>query len=160
MQVIDNFLDKKQFDLIHDEITGWKFPWYYQEGKVSKDDGLPSLTHCFFHFSVIESNWFDMLRPIIDKNNMMALRRVKANFDYANLKPRRLSLHTDAPDGLESMKTGILYINTNNGKTYFEDGTEIDSVANRMVIFDSKMKHGTITQTDTQTRIIINFNWY
>ena len=73
MQVLDNFLDKQQFDLIHGEITGWKFPWYYQEGKVSKDDGLPSLTHCFFHFSTIESNWFDMLRPIIDKNNMAAL---------------------------------------------------------------------------------------
>ena len=160
MQVIDNFLDDKQFDTLQSELTSWHFPWYYEKGRVTKEDGLPSLSHNFYHSNTIKSHWYETIRPIIEKNNMLAVRRIKANFDYAHDKPSRLTLHTDAIVGFEGLKTGIFYVNTNNGKTYFEDGNIVDSVANRMLIFDGKIKHGTITHTDTNTRIIINFNWY
>ena len=51
--------------------------------------------------------------------------------------------------------TSILYINTNNGYTEIEDGTKVDSVANRLVSFPSNMEHRGISQTDEKTRILI-----
>ena len=32
-------------------------------------------------------------------------------------------------------------MNTNNGKTLFENGKEVDSVANRLVVFGNTLKH-------------------
>ena len=55
--------------------------------------------------------------------------------------------------------TSILYINTNNGYTELESGEIIESIANRLVTFPANTRHRTITQTDEQTRILINFNY-
>ena len=55
--------------------------------------------------------------------------------------------------------TAIFYINTNNGYTEFENGEKIESVANRLIMFPSNIKHRGVTQTDEQTRIMINFNF-
>ena len=57
-------------------------------------------------------------------------------------------------------KTSIFYVNTNNGYTLFEDGTKVESVANRMLTFPTNMKHTGTSCTDSQTRIVINFNYY
>ena len=77
MQVIDNFLDDKQFDTLQSELTSWHFPWYYEKGRVTKEDGLPSLSHNFYHSNTIKSHWYETIRPIIEKNNMLAVRRIK-----------------------------------------------------------------------------------
>ena len=50
-------------------------------------------------------------------------------------------------------------MNTNNGYTEFEKGDIVESVENRMVIFDSNLKHQTVTCTDEKIRIVINFNY-
>ena len=54
----------------------------------------------------------------------------------------------------------LLYMNTNNGKTIFEDGEEVDSVENRMVIFPASRMHAGTTHTDAMYRCVINFNWF
>ena len=56
--------------------------------------------------------------------------------------------------------TSIFYVNTNNGYTKFEDGTKVESVANRMITFPSNMKHTGTSCTDEKKRIVINFNYY
>ena len=56
--------------------------------------------------------------------------------------------------------TSILYVNTNNGYTKFEDGTIVESVANRLVSFPSNMKHTGTSCTDEKTRVVINFNYF
>jgi hypothetical protein len=58
------------------------------------------------------------------------------------------------------MKTAIYYLNTNNGATRFEDGTEISSVENRFVVFDSDNSHTAVSCTDQKARFLINFNYY
>ena len=58
------------------------------------------------------------------------------------------------------MKTGIFYVNTNNGKTIFKNGKEVESIKNRMVIFPSNIEHAGTSNTDTENRIVINFNWF
>ena len=61
---------------------------------------------------------------------------------------------------LKQLTTSIFYVNTNNGYTKFEDGTKVESVANRMVIFPSNMKHIGTSCTDEKTRVVINFNYF
>jgi hypothetical protein len=55
--------------------------------------------------------------------------------------------------------TSILYINTNNGYTELESGEKIESVANRLVSFPTNIKHRGVSQTDEQTRVLLNFNY-
>ena len=51
-------------------------------------------------------------------------------------------------------------MNTNNGYTKFEDGTKIESVANRMVSFPTNTQHKGTSCTDQKTRVVINFNYF
>ena len=65
--------------------------------------------------------------------------------------------HTDFPF---ECKTAIFYINSNNGLTLFKNGQIIESVENRMVIFNSQLEHTGTTSTDTKNRIVVNFNYF
>ena len=56
-------------------------------------------------------------------------------------------------------KTAIFYLNTCNGKTVV-NGTEVESIANRVVIFPANTPHYVISQTDTDRRIVLNINYY
>ena len=56
-------------------------------------------------------------------------------------------------------KGAIFYINTNNGVTVLEDGTEIESIENRLLLFDSSKKHNSTSCTDAKVRVNINFNY-
>ena len=50
-------------------------------------------------------------------------------------------------------------MNTCNGWTEFEKGGKVKSVENRIVIFDSNLKHQGVTCTNEQRRVLINFNY-
>ena len=58
------------------------------------------------------------------------------------------------------MKVGIFYLNTNNGYTEFEDGSKVESVANRFVSFTGDLIHRGVSQTDTKARVVINLNYF
>ena len=36
----------------------------------------------------------------------------------------------------------------------------MDSIANRIVIFDAQTEHGGVTQTDEQVRVVVNINYF
>lgn len=158
-KIFDNLLSVEEYNKINDVMFAPSFPWYCLDGKVNEKDNLIGISHCFYEYNKVNSNYYDLLYLIILKCNMKAIRRVKANLDLKTVNKKTI-LHTDFTDDLNGLWTGIYYLNSNNGKTYFENGDVIDSVANRMIIFPANMKHGTITQTDKNKRVIINFNWY
>ena len=69
----------------------------------------------------------------------------------------------DSKLGEEKLKhwtTAIFYLNSNNGYTEFEDGTKVESVANRFVSFPSTLKHRGTSCTDENVRVVINFNYF
>ena len=57
-------------------------------------------------------------------------------------------------------KGALLCLNTCNGYTKMEDGTKIESVANRMIFFDTSKPHSSTTCSDQPKRcnIVINYN--
>ena len=51
-------------------------------------------------------------------------------------------------------------MNTNDGFTEFKNGDIIESIANRMVIFDSSLEHTGTSCTNKKRRIVLNFNYF
>ena len=63
-----------------------------------------------------------------------------------------------APDSGVSDKVciGVYHVNTCNGLTVIGDES-IPSIENQLVLFSNVSHYGTV-QTDTDTRVVINFN--
>jgi hypothetical protein len=162
--IIDNFLPLEEFKLIKSQMLGPHMEWAYNSF-VAKPDYVPEnelhdfqFTHTFYYKCQPRSHRIGLLDPIIQKINPSAMVRIKAN-----LQPRTEKLIThqyhydhDFYDG----KIGIFYVNTNNGYTIFEDGTRIESMENRLVIFDGNILHTGTTCTDQKVRCVINFMFY
>jgi len=161
-EVVDNFLEEEDFKNIENIMLGADFPWYYNN-YVTKEEDIHNLhdyqlTHTFFNNSQINSGFFEILQPVFDKINPMAIIRVKANLLPNTNKIIEHGWHTDLPN--IKCKTAVLYLNTNNGYTVFRKSEEkINSVSNRFVSFDSDMEHSGSTCTDTKVRAVINFNY-
>ena len=60
-----------------------------------------------------------------------------------------------------NQQTAILYLNTNNGYTKFQQNglQDVHSVANRLVTFYGGLKHAGASCTDENTRIVLNINY-
>jgi len=54
----------------------------------------------------------------------------------------------------------LFYLNTNDGLTVLEDGTEIKSIENRILLHDASKPHHSTTCTDADRRVNINFNYF
>ena len=80
IQVIDNFLEKDEFNKLSDNIMGDSFPWYYNDGITNSDDKNNFyLTHIFYRQPGIKSNWFNMWLSTIEKLKCKSIIRIKAN---------------------------------------------------------------------------------
>ena len=63
-------------------------------------------------------------------------------------------------DNFDPHLAGIFSLNTCDGYTKFENGTKIESIANRFFLFDGSTKHASTTTTNVPARFNINFNFY
>tara|TARA_B100000214_G_C23817260_1_gene557923 strand:- start:106 stop:618 length:513 start_codon:yes stop_codon:yes gene_type:complete len=166
-EVHDNYLSKNDFNQLKKLLLGNNFSYYLQDCIVSEGDGFFQFTHIFYDDQVIKSKHFDNLHPILDKLNPVSLIKIKANLQIKDTEIVTTDMHRDIEfgysnfrDPIENQKTGIFYMNTNNGKTIFEDGEEIESVENRLIIFPASKFHAGTTHTDTRYRCVINLNWF
>ena len=165
--VNDNFLSQQDFETIRDTITAGEFQWSFSQYVDSpNEESTPGqFVHTVYSGCVPCSQFYNSLVPIIEhKLGISALYRIKLNLQPRLPEPFTYMFHSDLSHDFEEdvashWTTAILYINTNNGFTEFEDGVKVESVANRLVMFPSNFKHRGITQTDEQTRIMINFNF-
>ena len=164
-EVIDNFLEPENFKILTDDIlsanSGFSvFPWYAQQG-VTVTDGRNNdhwnLIHSFYQNYEIQSGFFKHLSDVIDKLQIKSLIRIKANLYPKTDKIIEHDFHADFDF---SHKSGLYSLNTNNGCTIMEDGEKIESVANRMIIFDASKLHKSTTCTDENFRANIVFNYF
>jgi hypothetical protein len=163
-KVIDNFLDKKEFVELQSIMMGNQFPWYYNSHKISAQENNSSLynfqfAHKFYDNYGPTSDLISILEPLINKINPSSIVRIKANMNPSTPDILEYGYHTDF-DSTPSLITSVFYINTNNGSTVFEDGQKVDSVENRLVMFDSRIKHTGTSCTNEKVRCVINLNYY
>ena len=158
MKIIDNLLSEKELELMKTIMMhNQDMPWYYNDYIASyrANDPMYYFTHNFFN--EYKSNWFYIVEPILNKIDHRVLIRCKANM-YPSTP---VITHHDPHVDLEyEHKGAIFYINTNNGVTVLEDGTEIESIENRLLLFDSSKKHNSTSCTDAKVRVNINFNYF
>jgi hypothetical protein len=159
-EIIDDYLDKKTFDQIKYQIVySETINWNLSVGTSSaiSNDGVYFTHKIYWQFKPL-SQYFDIISPLIQKLNPFSINRIKINF-YP--KTENILQHDFHTDGNISHKGAIFYLNSNNGKTIFSDGTEIESIQNRMLLFDPTILHKSTTCTDDCVgRYNINFNYY
>jgi hypothetical protein len=154
IQIVDDFLTPLEHKVIYDHLMGEDTAWFYSDGLDYPGDGNFQFVH-FYHWNHEWRADISYLQPILDKLNPYAICKIKANLLTPTKEVKVNGWHVD----VESNKftTCIYYVNDNDGYTEFEDGTKVESKANRLVMFNSALKHrGT---TSTEKRVVLNLNF-
>jgi len=167
MKIEDNFLKQEEFDKIQNLLMGDTFPWYYNPTiDLANDEDKYQFIHLFYDAYIPISVNIKIINPLVYGIKPISLWRVKANLLTRTPNIIENTFHTDIgklidkPEKLAQWTTSIFYVNTNNGYTKFEDGTKVESVANRVVTFPANMKHHGTSCTNEKTRVVINFNYF
>ena len=155
IKIIDNFLEKEFFLTLQNLILGEYFAWFFNDYKVYKNDNDFQFVHTVVRKSETTSDFIKYINPILSKLNAKKTIQVKLNLQTKKDKIYNHIFHTD----MLNVTTAIFYINNNNGKTIFKNGEEVDSMENRMVIFNSNLEHTGTSHTDSKRRVLINFNY-
>ena len=157
IDVIDNFLPKDQFNRIQDLLMGSWFPWYYNMSIIKGDYSKFQFTHIFYKEKIQPSPYLSLFDNTQSFLGVKKLFRIKSNLTARTSSNLNTGFHIDGFIG--ASKTALLYINTNDGGTKFYNHDIVNSLANRMVIFDSNIEHAGVTCTDQNTRVVVNFNY-
>ena len=165
MKIHDDLLSKGDFANLKNYILGSNFPWYKgyivdQNHKLLCDPLDNIQFYCWLYYdNRPQTGEYKIVEPIIyhPELKIASVIRVKANM---NLRTNKVIEHGYHTDGEFQCKTAVYYINTNDGYTAFEDGTQVESIENRLVVFDSQIKHTGSTCTNDQYRCVINFNYF
>jgi len=170
IQVIDNFLNEEHFEglkKIFEQHIPWNFSDILAEDQLICDQKYNyQYVHTVYYKQEPVSRYFDDIIPFLTKLHARALVRCKVNSICREEEIVVHGFHTDIiyPEehstGLDGMKTAILYLNTNNGYTYFKEGTKVESVANSCVVFPAHYKHSGTTCTDVHRRLAINLVYF
>ena len=159
--IIDDVIEPETFKVMQEFWLGKDVPWSYNQGVVFDEDTDFQFVYLVWDFDHIpHPNIWSLVQPVLHVLRPYSLIKIKANLQIKDTMVRKTKMHQDFQNPLDNQKTGIFYMNTNNGKTIFEDGEEIDSLANRMVIFPASKLHAGTTHTDVNYRCVINFNWF
>ena len=165
MKIEDDFLKQEDFDKIQklmDEPS--PFPWFYADRIVFEDDvDKFQFIHAFYDNHMPMSPFSNELDSIINIIQPFSIVKIRAKLLTRTPEIVESTFHVDIPlleENLKQWTTSIFYINTNNGYTKFEDGTIVESVANRMLSFPANMKHCGTSCTNERRRIVINFNYF
>ena len=160
MKVIDNFLDKETFKSIQDLMLNNDFDWYYSNLITSRHLNRKEFQfiHIFYEHGEPRRS-YSIIEPIIKTINPFCLVRVKANLLTITPKIKEYDFHVDVKYK-QNLTTAVFYINTCNGYTIFKDGTKVESIANRLVEFDSNLEHTGSSCTNENIRVVINLNYF
>ena len=165
MKVIDNFLPDYQFKQITSIFLGNEFPWYWSESIVAPDEDGYDPKDYFLAHGIFKNGIPSDYYQVLQNSSLFALlgvsefERIKINLNPRTLFNKGGGWHVDFKYTPKIKNTAVYYLNTCNGYTKFKKGGKVKSVANRMVIFDSKLIHQGYTCTDQKRRVVLNFNW-
>lgn len=163
MKIIDNILTKEQLNLIQETyLKDTNVPMYYVSGVASKEDNSLG-SYCHVH-KIYEyplgwvSHTQKVIFPILEYLDVNALIRIKVNFYPRTSKIIQHGLHRDQTF---KCKVALFFVNSNNGFTYLaKEKKKVESVENRIVLFNSSDEHNSTTCTNQNLRCTINFNYF
>ena len=157
-KIIDNYLPEEDFIILKDEIYSLNFPWYHNSEITNVNETIDNLyyqIHILYDENKPNSNFYDVIMKYFNFFN--SLYRAKVNL-YPN--QGKFIEHPMHFDFNFNHKGALFSLNTCDGYTKLEDGTKIESVANRMLFFDSSKPHCSTNTLSTDRRVNINFNYF
>lgn len=161
-EVIDNFLEKEHYNFLKNFFLNEETPWFFRKTDTENTKNKNGY-FCFnFYNNPKPSFWplSDHLGPLFDKLNVFVPISIRANMSFRDIDTIESGWHVDYDTVIST--TAILYFNSCNAKTVLKINDEeikVDNVENRLLRFNSKIKHKIIYQTDIHKRIIMNLNY-
>lgn len=158
----NDFLGQEHFDYVHDLFMTEKLPWHFNSQVVTTRKDFMFVHGFMEDGKVISPQFFApvqaMLAPIGEKRAFIGVSRIKANLYTNQGEAIEHPKHHDIPldSGVaDKFFVAVYHVNTCNGKTVVGN-EEYVSKENQLVIFDNVEHYGSV-QTDTDTRVVINF---
>ena len=157
IEIIKNYLKNEIFIIINKEINSPFFPLYFSDYVThpSKKDGF-MFCHTFYNKGITSTYFEKIIIPLLKPLKVNNLIRAKLNFYTKQTYHVKHDFHVDDK---QEHKVALYSLNTNNGYTEFENFNLVKSIENQMCLFDGKLKHRSVTQTDKNSRINININF-
>jgi|TARA_A100000172_G_scaffold72536_2_gene53691 hypothetical protein len=151
--VFEDFLEKKDFNILKENLLSVYFPWYFNEDSVQEFDSQYQFVNIFYN-NFTPNNYFPLVGKVIEKLNPTSIVRIKSNLNTKTEKIVETGEHVDMH--ADGFKSAVLFINDCNGYCKVGD-KKIYSKENKLVMFNSNIKHTGSTCTDKSRRIVINF---
>ena len=108
----------------------------------------------------VSTLYMEYIEPLREKLNWAALMEARANLMLRQPTGSYESqFHVDRPF---PSSIALLYMNNCNGQTILgkEERISISSEENKLLLFDSSIKHCAKSQTDVLRRIVIGLNYF
>ena len=162
LKIYDNFLSDADYKVVSSALTAHRFPWYFNNNIAGTNEGVDGyqFVHSFFNVSKVydvDTEYSNFINPIWNKLAPKYMLRAKANLRPRTKEHFRSNFHVDMNLG---QTTAIYYLNSNNGSTVFKDsGDKVESVANRLIVFDGSIEHAGTSCTDDSRRVVLNINY-
>jgi hypothetical protein len=152
-KIYDNFLSEDEFLKIKNSILNSEFSWNLTPNVSNLQENL-KITSSYYFTHLFET--YEIFESLLGKLNPEKVIRIKANLYPSTEQIEKHSNHID----YEFENIGaIYYLNTNNGLTILEDTVKVESVKNRLLLFDGSKLHCSTTCSDDKCRVNINMNF-
>jgi len=174
IKIIESFLPSAELIELQSHMFNNDFPWFYHDkivGGVGNTKESPDnfqFVHSIYYLNKPNSTFYSQLiepmfvRKLEQQLSLGAIIRIKSNLTLRTKNIEEvLPYHCDFPEPqFKKSFTAIYYLNTNNGYTKFEDGTKIESIENKFVVFPNTLKHTSATTSDRKIRVVLVFNFF
>lgn len=151
-KIFDNFLSEEEFLKIKNSILNSEFSWNLTPNVSNIQENL-KITSSYYFTHLFDS--YEIFDVLLKKLSPSKVIRIKANLYPSTEKVERHNNHIDYD--YENIGA-IYYLNTNNGLTILEDKVEVESVRNRLLLFDGSKLHCSTTCSDDKCRVNVNMN--
>ena len=164
----DNFLPANEFGELANMLgPSGSFPWRLS-GRINindtKNDDMYFATLMFHAPDRFDRQWKNIpyLEPFLNltsKINICRLHRIKANM-YFKSQSGKVEHHAMHQDARFPHSGALFYLQDCDAPTIMECGTEIESKANRLLLFDPTRPHASSSPTNVPFRVTININFW
>ena len=161
MKITDDTLNKEYFTMLQGVVMGHNFPWEYQARVANpwenNNEHFYFVHRLYERFSPVSSFMEPLDEYLVKVLNVKSIIRARVLL-YPN--QGKFIEHDPLVDFENSHKASLLYFNDNDGYTKMEDGTKVESVANRNVIFDGSTSHNSTNCTTEKARFVLAVNYF
>jgi len=163
--VYDNFLNAEEYGIIKQYLgPGGHFPWRLGTRINANDERNDDMYFATIIYHSYENGWQEFVKRdpfamIASKLHIESLFRIKSNL-YFPSKTGKVEHHAKHKDTQFKHQGALFYLTTCDAPTTMADGTEIEAVENRLLLFDATSSHSSSSPTNAPFRITINFNYF